>query len=447
MTARVLALFLTLVASAAGGADRNPQVVGGTPVDPGQFPFVVGLVYGTQGICTGSLVRPRWVLTAAHCTLNGAPATHVAITDMYPGLLGTGHTVSLIPVARWIPHPQYNDLTLDNDVALIELASDATKAPPRLNGSPLYTPTPIQLASAPANTTTSIGPVVIAGFGLTDFLGSLEYLPLVMWAEGIPTYGTAVCDAEYPTLDPAKQLCFGSYPNICQGDSGGAVFRKVGSQFTQYGIVSGNRGPTRCGDVPSIATYVPGFLSWINQQIDGTTDANPIKYGWELPPSSADGIATGVSNAQGWAFSTAGAITSVRLERNGQHFLTLPCCSERGDIQTAIPGAPGMSGFSAAVSWGLLGNGTTNLTLVIRDSAGNEVRETRTVKSIQVLNGRPLVTGLGFTAATRCQLFMQSGRAFAECSGLSFQQGTCSGDITFGWQNGKQSFEVVEGCR
>lgn len=59
---------------------------------------------------------------------------------------------------------------------------------------------------------------------------------------------------------------------------------------------------------------------------------------------------------------------------------------------------------------------------------------------------RTFVTGLGFTTATRCELFVQNARAFAECSGLSFQQGTCTGDITFGWQNGKQSFEVVEGC-
>jgi len=324
------------------------------------------------------------------------------------------------------------------------LAGDATQNPPRFDGDVLYTPTPITLATAPASTSSSIGNVMIAGFGLIDG-GSVP--DFAYWAGAVPTFSPSACN-EFPgPVVATQQLCYGTYPTTCFGDSGGAVFKQVNGSFTQYGTVSyGASGP--CGLYQAVAAYLPGYVSWINQQINGTAPASPIQYGWELPPSSADGIASGISNAQGWAFSSAGTITSIRLERNGQHAATLPCCSERGDVRNAIPAAPLLSGFSAAINWGIYGNATNTLTLIVRDSAGNERRETRTVESVQVLNGVPFVRDLGFGQGSQCQFGYLPGtnRAMAECSHLSFQQGTCTGDITFAWQVGKQAFEVFEGC-
>lgn len=430
----------------SSATDREPQVVGGEPASQGQFPFVVR-TYAPGGTCTGSLIRDNWVLTAAHCGDDGPP-TQVLIGDAESFVDGPTHVVTRLGVAEWIAHPDYNPLTLDNDIALIRLAGNASQFPPREGGAVLYVPRPLALASQPASTAAPIGAVRLVGFGDIDgsFPGITRDNPgYVFHASNLLTFAMAHCQTYYGgPLSASRQLCYGGYPGDCSGDSGGPVFTAASGNFLQLGVVSFGLDP--CGSRPSVATWVPSYIAWINQEVDGTAPANPIQYGWELPPSSADGVATGVSNAQGWAFSTAGAITSIRLERNGAHFATLPCCSERGDVKQVNPAAPELSGFSAAINWGLLGNGTSNLTLVIRDSAGNERRDTRTVRGVQVLTGRPFVTGLGFTQSTFCQLFNQNGRAFAECSGLSFQQGTCNGDITFGWQNGKQAFEVVEGC-
>ena len=72
-----LALLVSPIASAAEPAaprdDRtaSPKVIGGEPVpldDPGLFPFLVSVLIpegGDFGLCTGSLVAPQWVLTAA----------------------------------------------------------------------------------------------------------------------------------------------------------------------------------------------------------------------------------------------------------------------------------------------------------------------------------------------------------------------------------------------
>jgi len=373
----------------------------------------------------------------------------VLVSDAFPGILGPTHTTQIVAITRWIPHPQYDPATSDNDIALIQLSVDATLAPPRFDDVPLYTPETIPLGSTPTASGAGVGAVGVVGFGRIDS----PQLPTVdfsnpgyaFYATGLPSRPIGDCSFLGGALSSTRQLCYAGYPNACFGDSGGPVFKFTANGFVQLGVVS--RGPVPCGTGPSVATYVPGYLAWINQEIGDTPASSPIQFGWELPPSSENGVATGVSNAQGWAFSSAGTITSVRLERNGQHFLTLPCCSERGDVKGAIPSAPLLSGFSAAVSWGALGDATSNLTLVIRDSAGNERRETRTIRSVQILGGVPFVGGLAFAQSSFCELFNQGGRGLFTCAGLVFPQGTCNGDVTFAWQNGKQSFEVVSGCQ
>ena len=48
---------------------KDDKIVGGFEVQPGTYPFVVGLWYkrSTRPFCGGSLITSNWVLTAAHC--------------------------------------------------------------------------------------------------------------------------------------------------------------------------------------------------------------------------------------------------------------------------------------------------------------------------------------------------------------------------------------------
>jgi secreted trypsin-like serine protease len=97
-------------------------------------PSVVGLVDANgMLLCTGTLVSPTVVLTAAHC-LDGVTTN---ITDQIFFGSSVRDAGTFVAVTGALVHPEYDPSTLANDLALLALASSATSTP-----IPLLAPTP-----------------------------------------------------------------------------------------------------------------------------------------------------------------------------------------------------------------------------------------------------------------------------------------------------------------
>ena len=89
-----------------GVADR---IVGGEEADPNSIPWQAALVRrgGTTPFCGGTIICPRYVMTAAHCTGRGASRTQVIAGEHDLDQDMSTDRATRHNIARIINHPNY----------------------------------------------------------------------------------------------------------------------------------------------------------------------------------------------------------------------------------------------------------------------------------------------------------------------------------------------------
>lgn len=113
-------LIIITVCISKGSCNR---IVNGTDSDIRKYPFMVSLrnIDGYH-LCGGSIIAPRYILTAAHCVyLNFAINLHInyAMTK-----IDSTSSLNVVNVKRIIVHENYSPSdNFANDIALLELFS------------------------------------------------------------------------------------------------------------------------------------------------------------------------------------------------------------------------------------------------------------------------------------------------------------------------------------
>ncbi|CAB9509171.1 protease serine 11B-like protein (Partial), partial [Seminavis robusta] len=102
------------------------EILGGTRVSAGVYPYFVSLEYNGQIYCGATLISPNRVLSAAHCFFTRSGAIFLP-TNIRVGHVSTTDGETVAPSCVKI-HPQYGQdrQGLYSDVAVLKLATPVT---------------------------------------------------------------------------------------------------------------------------------------------------------------------------------------------------------------------------------------------------------------------------------------------------------------------------------
>ncbi|OMH85164.1 Serine protease ami, partial [Zancudomyces culisetae] len=203
-------------ANLAENQGLTSRIIGGTDANAANYSYIAHIRNNDIDLtCTGSLIAPAVVITAAHCVKNFVGSSSgsgknlsISLGSIEPPPSG-GKTFT---ASKVVVNPDYNSDTHENDLALILLSECASKS----------LAVPIDIETKPLSDPNDI--YFVAGFGRisvsnNELASTLQELPVIPGS-------TAVCNAAFSSIiNPKTNFCVAQTldKTTCFGDSGGPI--------------------------------------------------------------------------------------------------------------------------------------------------------------------------------------------------------------------------------
>ena len=311
--------WLPVWALLACGAAPAPAegIVGGMEAEAGAWPWQVALIHpqgsGSEPFCGGSVIHPRWVLTAAAC-VDGVDADEVQVLAGTHDLDEGGRRIDVEAIRM---HRGYVDsFGSGNDIALLELAGpaevgeavvlpdaslSAEVAEPGVMATAIGWGLTRPLRCEPGSKAGAHG-CRPGGGGDGHFVDDLTGRPVdpsdvtttrLMQVE-LPLVGERAClDAyhAYPgaTIDH-RTLCAGfreGGKDACEGDAGGPLVVRDEGEWVQVGVLSWGEGCAKPGKY-GVYTNVGAFAEWVNETTGRKLVVEGPRHNYVGVPAEAD---------------------------------------------------------------------------------------------------------------------------------------------------------------
>ncbi|XP_016914980.1 trypsin-like isoform X1 [Apis cerana] len=234
--------------------DLTGRIVNGSKASLRQFPYQVSLreTHSYVHFCGGSLIHEKYILTAAHCMFDESIQIQPWMITVVAGELQLWQPTSTGQrrgVEKINVHPNFNSVTLENDITILTLKI-SFKLTPEVNIAPLTDHTPIP---------TTICQVAGWGYPNENYPVTSEDLMFV----DLPLMSRDLCKELLKNITdfPPGMICAGymeGQKDACQGDSGGGMI--CNGELT--GIVSGGNGCAR-PRTPGVYTDIYFYINWI----------------------------------------------------------------------------------------------------------------------------------------------------------------------------------------
>jgi secreted trypsin-like serine protease len=318
--------------------------------------------------CTGTVINPSWVISAAHCLFrpDGEPVDALITLTGAADKTGAGGG-EVIVADRVVVNPDWNPNTLLGDALLIHLKSRSSRPA-------------MKLATAGGQYVTVENLPNSAGWGTTDENSTIG--TDVLKEAYLQLQSDATCAAIVPEFDPGTQTCAGTEDTAgaCKGDSGGPLIvfdRSTGEPYlwgvTSFGPQIGLGLPVCSLKAPAYYSWIPGFVPWISNTISPPPGPRPPAPGPVIQPprDTTAPVVSGARLSKKKVKRRRGATLSFTVSEAAA--VTVTILKKRRTV-ASIPLPASAGAVTRKLSTKGLKRGSYKLRIVAIDAAGNASR-------------------------------------------------------------------------